>query len=77
MNLTNSAAFLRATDPEALLVSGSVTAAGAATFQPFLRLPEATLDLEPGSKGAYELRLVDAGGKMLSTAGFDLSFRQT
>ena len=77
LNLINSAAFRRATDPEALLVSGSVTAEGTAAFQPFLRLPEALLDLEPGSKGVYELRLVDAGGKQLSTAGFDLSFVQT
>ena len=76
VNLTHSANFLRATDPEALLVSGSVTAEGTATFQPFLRLPEALLDLEPGSKGVYELRLVDAWGKQLSTAGFDLSFVQ-
>ncbi len=77
VNLTNSARFRRSKDPEALLVSGSVTAGGTATFQPFLRLPEALLDLEPGSTGAYELRLVGAGGAVLSSAGFDLSFEQT
>ena len=76
VNITNSATFRRATDPEALLVSGSVTAAGAATFRPFMRLPEANLDLEPGSTGTYELRLVGAGSTVLSRAGFELSFEQ-
>jgi len=76
-NLTRSGSFLRATDPGALLVRGSVTQAGVASFDPFIRLDAAILDLEPGAVGAYQLRLVDGKGQMLGQTAFDLSFRQS
>jgi hypothetical protein len=76
VNLLRNPNFVRATDPEALLVRGRVDVSGKAMFDPFLRLPQAMLDLEPGVTGAYTLRLLDAGGKVLEEMGFDLSFWQ-
>jgi hypothetical protein len=76
VNLLRNPNFVRATDPAALLVRGRVDVSGTAAFDPFLRLPEAMLDLEPGDTGAYTLRLLDAGGKVLEEMGFDASFWQ-
>ncbi len=65
-----------AAGPAALLVSGTVTRAGTAEFHPFITLLEPAVDLAPGDAGAYEIRLLDGGGHLLSAARFDLSFYQ-
>lgn len=66
-----------AADAAALLVSGMVTQDGVATLDPFMTLADPALDLEPGARGAYQLRLLDSRGALLSTTGFDLLFFQT
>ena len=73
-NLLANTRFRDARDPEALLVRGVVRRAGTARFEPFLRLGEASLDLEPGSQGAYALVLLDGAGQVLLQSGFDVSF---
>jgi hypothetical protein len=62
--------------PAALLVSGMATKAGNVRLDPFLTLPEATLDLAAGQAGAYQFRLLGGSGQVLGTAGFDLLFEQ-
>ncbi len=71
------AAQAAAAAPAALLVSGMVTQAGAATLDPFLTLADPTVDLAPGAAGAYQIRLLDGDGALLATTGFDLLFYQT
>jgi hypothetical protein len=75
-NLTRSSNFLRANDPEILLVSGEIAAAGAVTFDAFLQLSAGMPNLEEGAKGEYRLRLVDGLGQVLQETGFDLTFDQ-
>jgi len=72
-----AAAQTAAANPAALLVSGMVEKAGAATLDPFMTLADSTVDLAPGSPGAYEIRLLDGGGTTLAATGFDLLFYQT
>ncbi len=63
--------------PGALLVSGMVSKAGAATLDPFMTLANPTVDLAPGNPGAYQVRLLDGGGATLAATGFVLQFYQT
>jgi hypothetical protein len=74
LNLTRSAVFLSDSDPAGLAVSGVITRTGTTFFNPFVRLPETRLDLEPGAPGEYRFRLLDAAGTVLNETGFDASF---
>ena len=77
VDLLQNPRFRSDVDPAALLVSGSITKDGQATLRPFLVLPEAFLDKEPGSTGNYTFVLKDASGYVLSRTGFDLVFWQS
>ena len=67
--------FRDARDPEALLVSGRINrVTGTAVLDPFLRLPAARLDIEPGVEGDYSFVLLDEGGVVLSQSGFTPRF---
>jgi hypothetical protein len=77
VDLLQNPRFRNDDDPAALLVSGSITKDGQATLLPFVVLPEAFLDREPGSTGNYTFVLKDASGYVLSRTGFDLVFWQS
>lgn len=66
--------FRSATDPEALLVSGSVHKNGTAVLDPFIRLGETNLDIEPGAAGDYYFVLLGEGSSVLSKSGFTPRF---
>lgn len=66
--------FADASDPQALLVHGSITRAGTATLQPFQILENAYLDYQPGAEGDYYFVLKDAVGGELVRTGFNLAF---
>ena len=72
-----AAAQTATASPAALLVSGMVTKAGAATLDPFMTLSDPAVDLATGDPGAYQVRLLDGGGATLGVTGFDLHFYQT
>ncbi|MGB2895184.1 MAG: LysM peptidoglycan-binding domain-containing protein, partial [Anaerolineales bacterium] len=67
--------FRSPTDPAALLVSGLVNrATGTVVLNPFIKLPQAVLDIEPGSEGDYAFVLLGPSGEILSQSGFSPSF---
>jgi hypothetical protein len=66
--------FRSATDPQTLLVSGTIHRSGVATLHPFYILPEATLDLGPDSAGEYSLVLRGPEGQELGRAAFSVIF---
>jgi hypothetical protein len=67
--------FRSDTDPAALLVSGRINrVASDAVLDPFLRLPEAILDIEPGDAGDYIFFLLNQAGDVISQSGFSPSF---
>jgi len=74
LNLLESDRFVSEADPEALLVSGTINKNGTATFDPFIYLPNATLDIAPGEEGDYHFVLLDERGNVLSKSGFAVSF---
>jgi hypothetical protein len=76
VDLLDSPRFLSAEDPAALLVSGSITRDGKANLRPFQVLPEARLDLAPGSTGDYALVLSDQAGNVLTQSAFSLVFQK-
>ena len=76
-NLLNNPRFRSIVDPAALLVNGSITRDGQVNLLPFIILPEAILDREPGTAGAYSFVLKDRSGNLLSQTGFDLRFWQS
>jgi hypothetical protein len=73
-NMVRAVEFVYDRDPAVVVVSGQVNKNGPASFQPFARLAEAPVDLEPGATGEYRIRLADAEGKALFEAGFDPGF---
>jgi len=74
LRLINSNKFKNPRDPEGLLVSGKINKNGTAAFDPFIYLPNTTLDIEPGGEGDYYLVLLDEKGGVLSKSGFEVSF---
>jgi len=76
LNLLQSDRLLNEDDPAALLVSGMINKNGTATLDPFLYLPAATLDIEPGAEGEYYIVLLDETGNVLSKSGFEVSFHE-
>lgn len=77
LNLLRSDRFLSPVDPEVILVSGLLSKAGPARFDPFIILAEAPMDIAPGKEGAYRFDLLDGNGNLLSTSGFNVSFYQS
>jgi len=77
LNMLTHARFVSATDPEGLLVSGTINKNGEVKFDPFIYLPETVLDIEPGGKGNYYFVLSDKDNKVLSKTGFDVYFYQS
>ncbi len=73
-NMLASAKFRSSTDPQALLVSGTVYTSGTASFYPFYYLPEADLDLEAGGEGDYSVVFLDGAGQELSRSAFSVRF---
>ncbi|MFA5029312.1 MAG: thrombospondin type 3 repeat-containing protein [Patescibacteria group bacterium] len=76
LNLLNNPRFKSASDPQGLLVSGTINKNGTVKFDPFVYLPETFLDLEPNSGGDYQFVLLDENKKELSKSGFDVYFYQ-
>lgn len=74
LNLIRSTKFVSARDPEGLLVSGTINKNGTVRFDPFVYLPNTTLDIEPGEEGDYYFVLLDENKKVLSKTGFFASF---
>lgn len=77
LNLLVSTRFRSESDPEALLMSGTISINGTAILDPFIYLPDAALDILPGLEGDYYLFLLDENGSVLSTSGFEVRFYQT
>lgn len=73
-NLAHSERFESELDPEALLVSGILTKNDTALFDPFIYLPNATLDIAPRMEGDYYFVLRDEVGNTLTVSGFNVSF---
>jgi|GEM_PF-2662218 len=73
-NLLVSDRFLSDVDPEALLVSGTIDISGRVSFDPFVYLPQAALDIIPGQAGDYYFVLLDESGDVLSQSGFTVYF---
>lgn len=63
-----------AEDPKVILVRGTVEKDGTVHLLPFMILESGSVDLEPGSPGAYRIVLKENSGKVIDTYGFDLSF---
>ncbi|MEM2051050.1 MAG: putative Ig domain-containing protein [Thermoproteota archaeon] len=61
-------------DPEVVGVRGVVFQNGTASFKPFLRLENQTVDLEPGTVGNYYFILLDQAGRELLRTGFNCTF---
>jgi len=61
-------------DPETLLARGMINKDGSATLGPCMILENGTVDIEAGEQGYYYLLLLDSQGRVLSKAGFDVSF---
>jgi len=76
-NMLAGAKFRSSTDPQALLVSGTIFKADTASFYPFYYLPEADLDLEAGSEGEYAIVLLDGSEQELSRNVFSVYFEDT
>lgn len=74
LNLLASDKLVSEVDPEALLVSGRIIINGTATLDPFIYLPEATLDITPDREGDYYILLLDENGRVLSKSGFEVGF---
>jgi len=75
LNLIENDRFRSDIDPPALLVSGRINKkTGTAILDPFIRLSDAPLDIEPGAEGDYYFVLLDGKGLVLSKSGFTLSF---
>lgn len=74
LNLLASDKLVSEVDPEALLVSGRININGTASLDPFIYLPEATLDVAPGGEGDYYIVLLDENGGVLSKSGFEVGF---
>ena len=66
--------FYSRTDPEALLVSGTINKNGTVVLDSFSYLKEANLDIEPNGDGEYSFILLDGNGAILSKSGFNVSF---
>jgi len=78
--LSSGSMFVTGADPEALLVSGEINKNGTVVFDPFLRIGEASLDLQPGdtkTTSTYYIVLFDGNGNILSRSGFNATFYQT
>jgi hypothetical protein len=73
-NLLVSDRFLSDVDPEALLVSGTIDISDRVSFDPFVYLPQAALDILPGQAGDYYFVLLDESGNVLSQSGFTVYF---
>lgn len=76
LNLLQSDRLVSEDDPAALLVSGMINKNGTASLDPFIYLPEATLDIAPGGEGNYYFLLLDETGNVLSKSGFEVSFNE-
>lgn len=77
LNMLTHSRFVRATDPEGLLVSGTISRDGAVTLAPFIYLADTFLDLEPGEQGDYYFVLLDSNNQVLAKTGFDAYFYQS
>lgn len=64
-------------DPEGLLVSGEIYRNNTVILDPFIRLSNVTLDIEPGGEGEYYIVLLDSNGETLSKSGFYAAFYET
>lgn len=69
-----SPTFRSSTDPQALMVSGSIHRGGSATLRPFYVLPEAVLDLGADSTGDYAFVIRGASGEELGRSWFSVVF---
>ena len=56
------------------MVSGTIEASGRVSFDPFIYLPQAALDILPGQAGDYYFVLLDESGNILSQSGFAVYF---
>ena len=72
--LLHSSRFIHPTDPEGLLVSGTVNKDNSVTLDPFIYLGDTELTLNPGNEGNFFFVLKDENGNVLSKSGFDVSF---
>ena len=77
LNMLTHFRFVRATDPEGLLVSGTINSSGTASLAPFVYLPEAFLDIEPGAQGHYYIVLLGNNDQVLARTGFEAYFHQS
>ena len=59
-------------DPEVLLVTGTITQAGTATFRSMYRVANGTVSQQPAGDGA--IRVLDASGNVLATVSFAVDF---
>jgi hypothetical protein len=76
VNIMNRLANPR--DPEGLMVSGSITKDNKVKFDPFIRIHNTMLDIEPGAgQGDYSIALYGIDGSVLSVQRFQASFLQT
>jgi hypothetical protein len=64
-------------DPEGLLVSGEIYRNNTIILDPFSRLSNVTLDIEPGEEGEYYIVLLDSSGETLNKSGFYAAFYET
>jgi len=69
--------FLALTDPEAVLVRGTVTKTGKATLKPLIRLANATIDLRDGTLGEYYVVTSDERNVVLGKYGFTPIFEMS
>ena len=77
LNILNNRRFKSDVDPEGLLVSGTINKNGTVNLDSFIYLPEAFLDIEPGTEGDYYFVFLDKDNNVLSKSGFDISFYQS
>jgi hypothetical protein len=64
-------------DPEGLLVSGEIYRNNTVILDPFIRLSNVTLDIEPREEGEYYIVLLDSNDEPLSKSGFYAAFYET
>jgi hypothetical protein len=64
-------------DPDAILVSGAVYQDNTIVLDPFIRIGDATLDIEAGNEGDYYIVLLDKDSRILSKSGFFVGFYET
>lgn len=64
-------------DPDAILVSGAVYQDNTIVLDPFIRIGDATLDIEAGSEGDYYIVLLDKDSRILGKSGFFVGFYET